>query len=430
MEDLTNNSKLQIIIVPSDQNYPSPTGEDITGKLIFREGSNTIEVNGHSYKATSSNDLTAIINALKNTGYLTQGENNILTANNPGTVAALLGTKIATASGEGVDTVSGWITSLQSSISGINSSISTINTNITNLQTATNSKIANVTGYKEGTIADDLISVIVDSNHVANIKSTQNLINAIAKANAAFPKGTSTHTDAATLEQAIIGTGTISESTTILNPNEGDNNVWLLNEEKTLTHLKELINKLGGEDLSAVQAAIDDIKKELIDPANTEQTTTLSTILDHLKILYGGTTEQSFSVNGGTQKTLAGIISALETEINTVDAKAGKHSVVTDGVEDNATAGTTNYAVVTSSELNGQTTYTVKTTSALDTVATNAANALSTANAALPKGSGGSYANAAALESGLKGYADNVATTRANSVISWEVIGENNSTGS
>ena len=139
------------------------------------------------------------------------------------------------------------------------------------------------------------------------------------------------------------------------------------------------------------------------------------------------------------KKTLQGIITALETEISAADTKAGKHSVVTDGVEGNATAGTTNYAVVTSSESNGQTTYTVKTTEALDTVASNASSALSTANAALPKGSS-SYANAGALESGLKGnastdtassttiegakkYADNAATTAADAVISWNVIG-------
>ena len=59
------NSKLQIVIVPKGKNYATPTTK--TGLLIFREGTNIIEVNGHEYKATSSADLTAITTALKNT---------------------------------------------------------------------------------------------------------------------------------------------------------------------------------------------------------------------------------------------------------------------------------------------------------------------------------------------------------------------------
>ena len=123
------NSKLQIVIVPSGKNYATPA--DKTGKLIFREGTNIIEVNGHEYKATSSDDLTAITTALKNTGYLTQS-GNVLTANNPGTVAALLGTKIAT-SGDDKKTVSGWIDDILDQISGIN-------TNISNLKGLTNTE--------------------------------------------------------------------------------------------------------------------------------------------------------------------------------------------------------------------------------------------------------------------------------------------------
>ena len=93
------SSKLQIIVVPSGKTYDTPT--DKTGKLIFREGTNIIEVNGHEYQAAKTGDLSVITEALKNTGYLTTGSDGVLKANNPGTVAALLGTKIAT-SGDGI----------------------------------------------------------------------------------------------------------------------------------------------------------------------------------------------------------------------------------------------------------------------------------------------------------------------------------------
>ena len=72
MANLGYSSKLQIIIVPDGKTYntSSFTTSDWEGKIIFKEGSKTILVNGNEY-GVDSTELGVIINALKNSGYLT-----------------------------------------------------------------------------------------------------------------------------------------------------------------------------------------------------------------------------------------------------------------------------------------------------------------------------------------------------------------------
>ena len=362
--NLGYSTNLQIVIVPSGKSYTTP--QDPTGLLIFREGSNIIEVRGHEYKATSAADLTAITDALKNTGYLTES-GGVLTAQNPGTVAALLGTKITTTSGEGVNTVSGWIDSLLGSIS-------TINTNISNLQTATATDGTGNFVVRDKTVGEGH----TDFSTTTAIQTAINNAKTAAEQTAASDATTKVNT----AKSDLIGGGTDSDDSTktaLDTDLVDDGDTWAVSEAnlKTLSHLKDLIlnlqgqiNTLSGSDLSNIQDAIDAIEQELIDG----QGTGLTTIIDGLKLFLGsglGTTGATYNVNNGTQTTLAGIISALESEIAAADAK---HSVVTDGVEGNASAGTTNYAVVTSSTdgTTGQTTYTVQTTATLDTALSNA----------------------------------------------------------
>ena len=457
MADLGYTSKLQIVVVPSGKTYTTPANK--TGLLIFREGGNIIEVNGHEYKASSTADLTAIITALKNTGYLSEGTGGVLTANNPGTVAALLGTKIATASGEGVNTVSGWIESLQSSIS-------TINTNITNLQNATKTD-----GSGNFVVRDKTGEGTTD---FANTTAIQTAINTAKNAAIDAAATDATQKDNQ-VKSDLIGNGADSSDaeSTALNPGTG--NTWAVGEAqtKTLSHLKDLIlnlqgqlNTLSGTNLEQITNAINDIKKELIDPAATDQTTALSTILDHLKTLYGGTTEQSFTVNGGTQTTLAGIITALETEIaariasvdeasgeTLIDVQTDANKAVTISSTQALTTAVTNAnsAIQSVDEASGETLIEVNTANKAVTVSSTQAltTAVTKATNALPKGSS-SYADAAALETGLKGnsstdtlnsttiegakkYADSkssaaqtaaeaTAKTYADSVITWTVI--------
>ena len=463
-------SKLQIVIVPSGKNYATPT--DKTGKLIFREGTNIIEVNGHEYQAAKTGDLSKITEALKNTGYLTTGSGGVLIANNPGTVAALLGTKIAT-SGDDKKTVSGWIDDILGQISGIN-------TDITNLEkaTATNGTGNFVVRDKSGTGETDFATTT--AIHAAITGAKTDAINA-AKKDASDKD--------AQVKKDLIGTGkdsTTAESTPL---KPGTGNTWAQSEakQKNLSHLKDLLvdlqsqlDTLSGTNLKEVKDTIAAIKQELVDG----QGTGLTTIIDGLKVFLGSglnTGGATHTVNGVSKTTLQSIIDALENEI---DAVQSKHSVVEGGT---GTASTSNnYAVVSSSTTDGKTTYTVKTSTALDTAISNAKTTITTvdgnvgktnyitvtksasghdnytikttdaldtvatkAAGALPKGSA-SYTDAADLANKLKGnsstdtktsttiegakkYADSVSSTAqsnaeatalsyANNIITWTVI--------
>ena len=357
-------SKLQIIIVPSGKKYDTPT--DKTGKLIFREGENIIEVNGVKYQATSSINLTAITNALKNTGYLTES-GGVLTAKAPGTVAALLGAKISTATSGDKKTVSAWIDDILGKISGIN-------TNISNLQSLTNT---------EGTGAFVVRKSGEGETDFATTTAIQAAINKAREDAKSAAARDATKKDEK-VKSDLIGSGTDSTESTSTPLDPGQGNTWAQSEaqQKNLSHLKDLIlnlqsqvNTLSGAELDKVNDAIAAIKQELVDGKGTG----LTTIIDGLKVFLGSglNTGGATHTVGGTSGnyTLQQIITALEAQI---DAAQAKHSVVTDGVTGNAEAGSTNYAVVTSSENEGKTTYTVKTTKALEIALSNAKTTITT----------------------------------------------------
>lgn len=355
------NSKLQIVIVPSGKTYATPTNK--TGKLIFREGTNIIEVNGHEYKATSSADLTAITTALKNTGYLTES-GGVLTAKAPGTVAALLGTKIAT-SGDDKKTVSGWIDDILGQISGIN-------TNISNLQKATATDgTGNFVVRESGENKTDF----------ATTTAIQTAINAAKTAALNAAKKDASDKDAQ-VKKDLIGSGkdSTSDDSSPLKPGTG--NTWAKSEaqQKNLSHLKDLLVNLQGQldtltgtNLENVNKAIKAIEQELKDGEGSG----LTTIIDGLKVFLGSGLNASGATHtvGGTSSTytLQEIITALEGQITAVQSK---HSVVTGGTGNAST--TNNYAVVSSTTDDGKTTYTVKTSTALDTAISNAKTTIST----------------------------------------------------
>ena len=465
------NSKLQIVIVPKDKNYATPA--DKTGKLIFREGTNIIEVNGHEYQAAKTGDLSKITEALKNTGYLTES-NGVLTAEAPGTVADLLGTKISTAASGDEKTVSAWIDDILGQISGIN-------TNISNLQKATETDGTGnfVVRDKSGEGKTDFANTTAIQTAINNAKTDA----ITAAATDAGKKDTKVKTD-------LIGNGKDSTSpdSTPLKPGTG--NTWAQSEaqQKNLSHLKDLLvdlqgqlDTLSGTNLKEVKDTIAAIKQELINGEGSG----LTTIIDGLKVFLGSglnTGGATHTVGGASSKyTLQQIIDALEGQITAVQSK---HSVVEGG--NGSASSNKNYAVVTSSTTNGKTTYTVQTSTSLDTAISNAKTTISTvggtvgttnyitvtkstsghdnytikttsaldtvaekAAGALPKGSS-KYNDAAALESGLKGnlssdtadfatiagakkYADSKsaaaqsnaeakALSYANNVITWTVI--------
>ena len=477
-------SKLQIVIVPSGKEYSTP--ESKTGLLIFREGTNIIEVNGHEYQAAKTGDLSKITEALKNTGYLTTGSDGVLTAKNPGTVAALLGLKISTAASGDKKTVSAWIDDILGKISGINTNISNINKNITNLQNVTKTDSSSTfVVRKSGTGETDF-------------KTTTEIQTAITDAKTAAINDAATDASQkdAQVKTDLIGTGTASESSTKpLEP--GGGNTWALNEAKTLSSLKDLIlnlqsqlTTLSGKDLTAVNNAITAIKKELSD--GSEAGDLANTLIDKLSTFLGGKT--SWTINGTTAANVAAIITALETEINariaSVDKANGEQYInVTTGSSKNVTVSSTdslktavtnaNSAIQSVKNGNNESLITVGTsnkavtvssTTSLQNAVTNANNAIQSvdeaagekliavsttdknvsvssttalqtavtnANAALPKGNS-TYASAVDLANKLKGtagdskdkttiegaktYAKETAKSYADSVITWTVI--------
>ena len=473
------NTKLQIVIVPKDKEYNTSTKN--THILVFREGENIIEVNGVKYQATSSADLTAITNALKNTGYLTESNGVLTTAENPGTVAALLGTKISTAASGNKKTVSAWINDILGQISGINADISNLN-NLTN----TNGDGAFVVRDNSGG----------DKTAIDNAKNAA--IDAAKKDAASKDDQVKTY---------LIGNGTTSES--ITDPLKVElGKTWAQNEAKTLSSLKDLILKLKSQlntltetDLDKVNTAIKAIEQELKDGSSG-----LKTIIDGLKVFLGSgltTGGPSYTVNGTTYTKLQEIITALETEIKariaSVNTGSGETLISVSTTDKNVTVSSTqdlktavtnansaiqsvnkgsndslilvstsNKAVTVSSSpalqtavtnansaiqsvnTSGQDLISVSTSNKAVTVSSTPAlqTAVNNANAAFPKGKS-SYTDAAALESGLKGnsssdaksetiagakkYADSksdaaktaaeaTALLYANNVITWTVI--------
>ena len=409
-------SKLQIVIVPSGKDYATP--ESKTGLLIFREGTNIIEVNGHEYKASSSKDLSAITTALKNTGYLTES-GGVLTAQAPGTVAALLGTKISTAASGTTKTVSAWIDDLQSQINTIESRVSANETNITNLQTATATDGSGKFVVRESGEG---------KTDFANTTAIQKAINT-AKTNAINSAANDASKKDDQVKKDLIGSGTDSKDSNSNPLNPGQGNTWAQSEagQKNLSHLKDLIlnlqsqvNTLSGTELDKVNDAIAAIKQELVDGKGTG----LDTIIDGLKVFLGSglnTGGATHTVGGASGNyTLQQIITALEGQITAVQSK---HSVVTDGVDGNAEAGGTNYAVVTSSTTDEKTTYTVKTTKALDTALSNAKTTITTVSGNAGKTNyitvtktAGSGATADSYTIKTTSELDNVATTAANAL--------------
>ena len=442
------DSKLQIVIVPKDKKYDTSTKN--THILVFREGENIIEVNGVKYQATSSDDLTAITNALINTGYLTKSSNGVLTtAENPGTVAALLGIKISTAASGDKKTVSAWINDILGQISGINADIS-------NLQTLTNTQ-----GGGAFVVRD------TSGEGKTDFKNTTAIHTAINNAkNAAIDAAA---TDAANKDDQVktylIGNGKDSADVNSTPLKPGSGNTWAKSEaqQKNLSHLKDLLvdlqgqlDTLSGTNLKEVKDTIAAIEQELTDGSSG-----LITIIDGLKLFLGSglnTGGASYTVNGTTYTKLQEIITALETEIKARIASVSKRSgetyidvttdsnknVIVSSSEHLKTAVTNANSAIQSVNKNyndslisvstSNKAVTVSSTSALQTAVTNANSAIQSvntseetlisvstsnkavtvsstpalktavtnANAAFPKGKS-SYTDAAALESGLKG---------------------------
>ena len=102
-------------------------------------------------------------------------------------------------------------------------------------------------------------------------------------------------------------------------------NVWVGDEAKTLTHLRELIsaNTKSIEGLTGVDketaAKITNIINELKQIDDSEAGDFANTLLDKLLVLYGSPEDGKYTANGGKHATLQEIINAIETRITNVN---------------------------------------------------------------------------------------------------------------
>lgn len=430
------SQRLQIIVVPAavNDNYTSPsTAADRVGKLIFRELTNTIEVNGHEYHADNGQfaNLGAALTALVNTGYLRETSENsgVYEAVTPaiGTVSSLLGDLISSTTQTDEhdnitsQSVSAWITALQ--------------TDIQNLKTLT------ATGTSSTFVVRDKTTAYGQTG-ATDFETTAQIHTAIAGAKQ----------DAI---DTVVGTGATGEHPT-----------WGENEAQTLSHLKDLINTLGGGSevsLSDIQDQIDQILNEMSGVGSED----LNTVLDAYRTLRGYTngTAPALTVEGatGTITTIQDVIDALEDLIDNsktvVSGATGDTYIsVTDTTVQGATA--TTYTVQSTTGLsnaigNAKTTVTAAT----GTASSNAYVTVTKTPGVLANGTGDSYAiqstkalddaisNAKSTATGTGSYitvsvatgtgstgdaytigttaALDTALAKADNVVSWTVIGAN-----
>ena len=96
-------------------------------------------------------------------------------------------------------------------------------------------------------------------------------------------------------------------------------NAWGENEKQTLTQLRRLISTLQGID-DGTAAKLEAIVNELKNANGTvEGFDFANTLLDKFLTLYGTPNNGEYTVNSGKEKTLQGIINAIETRITNVN---------------------------------------------------------------------------------------------------------------
>lgn len=409
-----NNEQVDNTALTSAQitTYGTPNGY-----MAFDEVTNLLYVNGKSYGLSAAN-ATALSNAISAIATLNGTESEA------GSVAYIVKTAINTAitnnlgslsqslvTGATGSTVEALITGLQSQISGLGDSYVSRSTGSGNHDYADTNAIYNA-----------IQAVISDGNDDKADDTVKG-----AKLYAA-DQASSAQTNAIS---TIKGTGatSVSSSTSVLNPNDGDNNIWLSGEEQTLSHLKQLINVITGGskvDLASIQTTIAAITQEIQDGNGGETLT--GTIIDAYKTLRGtgdlvvGGDDSNNHSGGTTVTTLQGLIEALEdyaeglaSTATTQVSKTGSYINVTNV----GGTGAANYQIATTSDLDSAISG-AKTsiTEVTGTAGTN--NYIMVTKTAGQNGTGDSYAikTTDALETAIS----SAASSAAGQVISWEVL--------
>lgn len=284
------------------------------GCIAFDEVTKLLYVRGFGYGlsdenatalTTAVNDITTLKGNASTDGSVLHSIANV-TGTLTGALAGMTGTD-ATAT----KTVAQLVTALQSEIS--------------NLSTTVSNNASAAVQRSTGTGATDYADTNAIHSAIEAVKATGSDTKDTASVAGAklFATNEASNAQSGAIS-AVVGdtTGKISTSTTKLD----EGTIWKLNEEQTLTHLKELINTLGGTDLAAVQDAIRAIKAELNDTdGNTGDLA--NSLIDKLSSFLNSKTSWTMGsgITGATTSSATNvetIISTLEGYINSVKTTA------------------------------------------------------------------------------------------------------------
>ena len=348
---LNGTNKLKIFINPAGQGKTAIDDFSQYGgySLVFDEVAQKIYLAGNTYtfKTLTTDEYSSITTAVTNIATALNASSSGSLANKIAALETALGTINSDLDVDGITgdkNVKKALEALQTQIDGLNTEFVSISDGESTLTNTDAIKTAISTAKSEAITAAATDASSKDST----LKST---IEGSATSGKTIPVTTGTGSEATTTQETFDNHKTLGY-------------LW-----DRLSDAYDRIDTLGGTDLLAVQNAIAAIKAELMD-TDGDTGDLANSLIDKLSGFLNN--QSSWTVNGTSNiRDIGSIISALESEISAADAK---HSVVTDGVAGDATAGSTNYAVVTSATngTTGQTTYTVQTTAALDTALSNA----------------------------------------------------------
>lgn len=285
------------------------------GYIAFDEVTKLLYVRGIGYGLSDEN-ATALTNAVNDITTLkgnasTDGSVLHSIANVTGTLTGALAGMTGT-DATATKTVAQLVTALQSEIS--------------NLSTTVSNNASAAVQRSTGTGATDYADTNAIHSAIEAVKATGSDTKDTASVAGAKLFATNEASNAqSSAIAAVVGdtTGKISTSTTELD----DGTIWKLNEEQTLTHLKDLINTLGGTDLAAVQDAIRAIKAELMNDEGNEINELANSLIDKLAGFLNSKTSWTMGsgISGATTSSATNvetIISTLEGYINSVKTTA------------------------------------------------------------------------------------------------------------
>ena len=335
--NITNSTQVQFQICPLKTNLGTPAA----GNIVFIKDTNELYLDG-TYYGLSTEAAKTLSDAVANIGTLTEGVNGLVdVTNNLGLYVANLrkfadGANINSTTGPVLITRDSGVlqgkNNVKAAIDALAAAVDTLNAHAWNAVTKPDNAGQFATSVTQGT--DGSITVTYKDAMSTDVKRTTEHQTSIAgetveaaletlkgKAEAAQSTANQNASDITVIKGT--GDGSISKAVSdakseLIGTGEG---VWVGDEAKTLTRLRELIkanadNIAGLTNMDSETATkISNIIEELKQVSDSEEGDFANTLLDKLLALYGNPEDGKYTANGGKHTTLQEIINAIETRI-------------------------------------------------------------------------------------------------------------------